>query len=80
MNATALETENLRPALTHLSEEEELFRSSFREFAEGEVRPRVEEMEKAGKLDPELNQTMFRDRLDGDRNARRIRRRRFDVF
>ncbi|MCW5959928.1 MAG: acyl-CoA dehydrogenase [Pyrinomonadaceae bacterium] len=59
MNAAALETENLRPALTHLSEEEELFRSSFREFAEGEVRPRVEEMEKAGKLDPELIKQCF---------------------
>ncbi len=59
MNATALEMENLRPALTHLSEEEELFRSSFREFAEGEIRPRVEEMEKAGKLDPELIKQCF---------------------
>ena len=33
--------------LTVLSEEEELFRSSVREFAEGEVRPRVEAMEHA---------------------------------
>ncbi len=59
MSATALEHENLRPALTQLSEEEELFKSSFREFAEGEVRPRVEEMEKAGKLDPELIRQCF---------------------
>ena len=54
MNATALEQEYQRPALTHLSDEEELFRSSIREFAEGEVRPRVEKMEHDGKLDPDL--------------------------
>ena len=54
MNATALEQDSIRPALTHLSDEEELFRSSIREFAEGEVRPRVEKMEHDGKLDPEL--------------------------
>ena len=47
------------PALTVLSEEEELFRTSVREFAEGEVRPRVEEMEKAAKLDPELIKQCF---------------------
>ena len=38
--------------LTILSEDEELFRASVREFAEGEVRPRVEAMERASKLDP----------------------------
>ena len=38
--------------LTLLSEDEEMFRSSVREFAEGELRPRVEEMDEAGKLDP----------------------------
>ena len=45
--------------LTTLSEEEELFRASVREFAEGEVRPRVEAMEHAGKLDPELIKQCF---------------------
>ena len=45
--------------LTTLSEEEELFRASVREFAEGEVRPRVESMEHAGKLDPELIKEVF---------------------
>ena len=43
MSATALEKENLTPALTILSEDEDLFRASVREFAEGEVRPRVEQ-------------------------------------
>ncbi|MDI1241636.1 MAG: acyl-CoA dehydrogenase [bacterium] len=46
-------------ALTTLTEEEELFRASVREFAEGEVRPRVEAMEHAAKLDPELIKQCF---------------------
>lgn len=46
-------------ALTVLSEEEELFRSSIREFAEGEVRPRVEKMEHDAKLDKDLIQQCF---------------------
>lgn len=45
--------------LTVLSEEEELFRASVREFAEGEVRPRVEAMEHASKLDPDLIKQCF---------------------
>jgi alkylation response protein AidB-like acyl-CoA dehydrogenase len=59
MKATALERDILHPALTTLSEEEELFRRSVREFAEGEVRPRVEKMEKEGKLDPEIIKQCF---------------------
>lgn len=45
--------------LTVLSEEEELFRASVREFAEGEVRPRVEAMEHASKLDADLIKQCF---------------------
>lgn len=41
-------------ALTHLSEEEVMFRDAVAAFAEEEVRPRVMEMEKAGKIDPAL--------------------------
>jgi len=59
MSATPAESIDKRPALTSLSEEEEMFQSSFREFAEGEVRPRVNDMEKAGKLDPELIKQCF---------------------
>ncbi len=59
MNATALEREYTHNALTVLSEEEELFRRSFREFAEGEVRPRVDPMEHAGKLDADLIKQCF---------------------
>ncbi len=59
MSATQLSREEYTPALTDLSEEEELFRASVREFAEGEVRPRVESMEHASKLDPELIKQCF---------------------
>src|SRR6478672_106307 len=43
-----------RPALTILSEEEEMFRDAVAGFAEEEVRPRVMAMEKAAKLDSDL--------------------------
>ena len=59
MNATALELENIRPALTELSEEENQFKMSVREFAEGEIRPRVEQMEHAAKLDKDLIKHCF---------------------
>src|SRR3989442_1139532 len=42
------------PPLTKLSEEEELFRATVRDFAEREVRPRVAAMERASTLDPGL--------------------------
>lgn len=60
MTATAaLERETTNPALTDFTEEESFFRSSVREFAEGEVRPRVEQMEHAEKLDPQLIKQCF---------------------
>lgn len=59
MNAAAQEREYTSNALTVLSEEEELFRSSVREFAEGEVRPRVGKMEHESKLDPDLIKQCF---------------------
>ena len=37
--------------LTTLTEDETMFRSSVREFAEGELRPRVEHMDEVAKLD-----------------------------
>ena len=42
------------PPLTLLSEEEELFRDTVRDFAEREVRPRVAAMERAATVDPVL--------------------------
>ncbi|MER3428426.1 MAG: acyl-CoA dehydrogenase [Pyrinomonas sp.] len=45
--------------LTVLTEDEEMFRSSVREFAEGEVRPRVEEMDEKQRLDPAIIKQCF---------------------
>jgi alkylation response protein AidB-like acyl-CoA dehydrogenase len=46
-------------ALTSLSEEEELFRSTVREFAEAEVRPHVSAMDEAAQFRPELIAKFF---------------------
>ncbi|HZE68705.1 MAG TPA: acyl-CoA dehydrogenase [Pyrinomonadaceae bacterium] len=45
--------------LTALSEDEQMFRASVREFAEGELRPRVENMDEHAKLDPDLVKHCF---------------------
>jgi len=45
--------------LTTLSEDEQMFRASVREFAEGELRPRVAEMDEHAKLDPALIKQCF---------------------
>jgi len=55
---TAIEQSAGQP-LTVISEEEQMFRSSVREFAEGEIRPRVEEMDEQGKLDPAIIKQCF---------------------
>jgi Acyl-CoA dehydrogenases len=59
MNSTATAQIQTNDGLTVLSEDEELFRASVREFAEGEVRPRVEAMEHASKLDGDLIKQCF---------------------
>src|SRR5213083_1966966 len=45
--------------LTKLSEEEELFRDTVRDFAEREVRPRVAAMERASAIDPAVLRQCF---------------------
>ncbi len=45
--------------LSRLSEEEELFRATVREFAETEIRPFVHEMDEAAKFRPELIAKFF---------------------
>lgn len=55
---TASEQLSGRP-LTTLSEDEQMFRASVREFAEGELRPRVESMDEHAKLDPALVKHCF---------------------
>jgi len=55
---TAVEESFARP-LTTLSEDEQMFRASVREFAEGEIRKRVGPMEEQGHLDPSLIRQCF---------------------
>src|SRR5712692_5379554 len=55
---TAIEQSLARP-LTSFSEDEQMFRESVREFAEGEIRQRVEEMDEQGHLDSALMKQCF---------------------
>src|ERR1700741_2322427 len=55
---TAIEESLARP-LTALSEDEQMFRDSVREFAEGEIRKSVEEMDEQQHLDPALMNQCF---------------------
>ncbi len=50
---------SLASPLTALSEDEQMFRDSVREFAEGEIRKRVEAMEEKGQLDPAVTRQCF---------------------
>ncbi len=59
MSTAATGQAMLNNALTTLSEDEEMFRASVREFAEGEVKPKVEEMEHNGKLDAGIIRQCF---------------------
>lgn len=45
--------------LTVLSEEEQMFRSSVRDFAEEQVRPLVSEMDREGRMNPDLVRQFF---------------------
>jgi len=57
--STAAEAPINSNALTILSEDEEQFRAAVREFAEGEVRPKLEAMEHNSKLDADLIKQCF---------------------
>lgn len=48
------DTTSARPPLTQFSDDELMFRDAIARFADEEVRPRVKEMEQAGKLDRAL--------------------------
>lgn len=51
--------EMMRPPLTVLSEEENLFRETVRQFAEDVVAPRVRAMDEASRLEPDLIPPLF---------------------
>lgn len=48
-----------RPPLTLFSDDEAMFRDAVAGFAAEEVKPRVQEMEKAGRIDPDLTRKFF---------------------
>ena len=48
-----------RPALTMLTEEEEMFRDAVREFARGQIRPLSAEMDRSGRYDESLIKSLF---------------------
>lgn len=48
-----------RPPLTRLTEDEEMFREAVRQFAEETIAPRVQAMDEAGRIDPELIPQLF---------------------
>jgi alkylation response protein AidB-like acyl-CoA dehydrogenase len=52
-------TDLARPALTTFSDDEIAFREAVAGFAAEEVKPRVQQMEKAGKIDPALIRQYF---------------------
>ena len=57
-------------ALTTLSEDESAFRDAVASFAQQEVRPRVQEMERAARIDPTLIPALFELGLMGIEVAR----------
>jgi butyryl-CoA dehydrogenase len=52
-------TERARPALTLLSEDEQLFREAVRDFATSEIGPRVMRMDEAQEIDQDLFPKLF---------------------
>jgi alkylation response protein AidB-like acyl-CoA dehydrogenase len=54
-----IDTSAARPPLTTLSDEEAMFRDAVAGFAEEEVRPRVQQMERECKIDPQLIRKFF---------------------
>jgi len=50
---------SVHPPLSQLSEEEQAFKDAVAEFVNGEVRPRIAQMEREAKLDPELIKAYF---------------------
>ncbi len=50
---------NTHPALSMMSEEEEMFREAVRDFAQGEIEPRARDMEDAGHYDEDLVRSLF---------------------
>ena len=54
-----MDTAIVNPGLTLLNEEETMFRDAVRGFAETEIAPRVDEMERAGRIPPDVIEQLF---------------------
>jgi alkylation response protein AidB-like acyl-CoA dehydrogenase len=54
-----MHSDAVHPALTQLSDEEIMFRDAVAAFADEQVRPRVKQMEQAGKIDRDLIDACF---------------------
>ena len=59
MSATAISGNEVRPALTILSDEEQMFQASVRDFARKEIAPYVREMDEAGVIRKDLYAKLF---------------------
>jgi butyryl-CoA dehydrogenase/short/branched chain acyl-CoA dehydrogenase len=59
MTAEVSSVEGIAAPLTHFSEEEELFRSSVRDFAEEQIQPRAAAMDREAQMDPRLIRQFF---------------------
>jgi short/branched chain acyl-CoA dehydrogenase len=59
MSQSATATDAAPRALTSLTDEEQLFRQSVREFAYGQIRPLASEMDEHGKFSPDLIRQFF---------------------
>jgi len=53
------QVDQLMPPLTKLSEDEKMLQDAARDFAESVIKPKVQEMDEAAKLDPDLVQDFF---------------------
>jgi alkylation response protein AidB-like acyl-CoA dehydrogenase len=56
---SVLVPEAKQPPLTRLTEDENMFRDAVRQFAEETIAPRVNAMDEAGRLDPDLISQLF---------------------
>ena len=54
-----IETTQMIPPLTQLTEDEQMLKDAAADFAESSIKPKVHEMDEAGKLDPDLVKEFF---------------------
>ena len=70
-NQSAIDA-NSRPALTQFSEDENAFREAVRSFVEAEIKPHVNHMDEAAKMNPEIVSKLFEMGLMGIESPERF--------